>query len=172
MPPLIRVEEGDISSFDGDAVVNAANNHLIMGSGVAGALGRRGGPTIQADCQERVHSKGPLELGEAAVTGSGDLPCGIVIHAAAMGDQPPTAETIRTATRNALRLALEQGVQSIAFPVLGSGVGGFPFDQAARLMLEEINDHGATFTMPASVVIYGFTPEQAQALRRIVGPSF
>ncbi len=168
MPPLIRVEQGDIARFDGDAVVNAANNHLRMGAGVAGALLRAGGMAIQAECDEHVRKHGPLQVGEAAVTGGGDLPVRWVIHAAAMGDLPPSTTTIRASTRHALRLAAEQSMKSVAFPVLGSGVGGFPFDQAARLMLEEIRRHGEAHTLPETVVLYGYSESAAQTLRALV----
>lgn len=168
MSALIRVEEGDISTFAGDAVVNAANNHLVMGAGVAGALRRRGGPAIQAECDERVRREGPLAVGEAAVTGAGELPARFVIHAAAMGDEPPSDRSIRSSTRESLRLATEQGIRSIAFPVLGSGVGGFPFEQAARLVLEEIRSWTRIHEEIESVVVYGYTREQAEALRRLV----
>jgi O-acetyl-ADP-ribose deacetylase (regulator of RNase III) len=165
---LIRVEEGDISTFPGDAVVNAANNHLVMGAGVAGALARRGGPAIQAECDEIIRRDGPLAVGGAAVTGPGDLPAGMVIHAATMGDEPASPASVRSATRESLRLAAEAGARSVAFPVLGTGVGGVPFDEAARAMLEEIRDHGAGSALPEAVVLYGFTPEQAQRLRRVM----
>lgn len=167
MAPLIRVEQGDISTFQGDAVVNAANNHLRMGAGVAGALLRRGGHDIQKECDALIRREGPLEVGEAAVTGAGSLPARYVIHAAAMGDEPPTPHSIRAATRNALRLARERGVGSMAFPVLGTGVGGFPFEEAARLMLEEIRamEEGS---LPETVVMYGYTEEQAERLRRLL----
>lgn len=168
MNTLVRVEEGDISSFEGDAVVNAANNHLVLGSGVAGAIRRRGGPAIQTECDEIVRRDGPLEVGGAAVTGGGDLPARFVIHAAAMGDRPPSPDSIRSATRASLRLASERGLRSIAFPVLGSGVGGFPFDEAARLMLEEIRSWIRANEGLETLVLYGYTAEQAQALRRLV----
>jgi O-acetyl-ADP-ribose deacetylase (regulator of RNase III) len=162
---LIRVEQGDISAFDGDGVVCAANNHLLMGAGVAGALSRRGGPQIQYECDDYVRRHGPLEVGEAAVTGSGDLPCRWVIHAAAMGDLPPSAESIRSATRHALRLAVESAMSTVAFPVLGSGVGGFPFEQAASVMLDELNAHVGD--LPVVAVLYGYSETDAATLRRL-----
>lgn len=165
MALLIRIERGDISRFDGDGVVNAANNHLRMGTGVAGALSARGGPQIQAECDEYVHHNGPLQVGEAAVTGSGNLPCRWVIHAAAMGDVPPSEESIRSSTRHALRLAAERRMTSVAFPVLGSGVGNFPFEEAARVMLEEFHAHDGT--LPEIAVLYGYTEEDAATLRRL-----
>jgi O-acetyl-ADP-ribose deacetylase (regulator of RNase III) len=167
---LLRVEQGDISTFDGDAVVNAANNHLVLGAGVAGAIRSRGGPTIQAECDEIVRALGPLRVGEAALTGAGDLPARWVIHAAAMGDTPPTAESIRSSTRHALRLARERRMTSVAFPVLGSGVGSFPFGESARLMVAEIRAHGDMAEHPEVVVLYGYTEPDAQALARILSP--
>jgi O-acetyl-ADP-ribose deacetylase (regulator of RNase III) len=166
----IRVEQGDITSFPGDAIVNAANNHLVLGAGVAGAIRQRGGPSIQRECDEYVRAHGPISVGAAAVTGAGELPSRFVIHAAAMGDRPATADTIRSATQDALRLATERGVRSLAFPVLGAGVGGFPFETSARIMVDEIQRFSAERTdAPDSVVLFGFLPEQAAALRRVLG---
>jgi len=168
---LIRVEQGDISSFRGDGVVNAANNHLRMGTGVAGALLQRGGPQIQAECDEHIRKYGPLQVGEAAATGAGNLLCRWVIHAAAMGDSPPSADSIRSSTREALSLAFRHGLNSLAFPVLGSGVGGFSFEQAARCMLEEIHAHAGHSNLPEIVVLYGYTEEDAATLRRLTVPT-
>jgi len=167
---LIRIEEGDISAYEGDAVVNAANNHLRLGAGVAGAIRDRGGPSIQRECDAIVRRDGPLRVGDAAITGAGALSVRHVIHAAAMGDEPPSVASIRSATRRSLQLAADHAVRTIAFPILGSGVGGFSFDDAARVMLEEIGDHGRTSGIPEIVVLYGYTREQAEALRRILSP--
>jgi O-acetyl-ADP-ribose deacetylase (regulator of RNase III) len=166
VPAILRVVQGDIATFQGDAVVNAANNHLRMGTGVAGALLAAGGGSIQDECDARVRREGPLEVGEAAITGAGSLGVRFVIHAAAMGDKPPTAETIRSAVRSAMELAVENGVESLAFPVLGTGVGGFPFDEAARIMLEEVREFTRDLDGMETVVFYGYTPEQAAGLRR------
>jgi O-acetyl-ADP-ribose deacetylase (regulator of RNase III) len=166
MPAIVRVIDGDISTFDGDAVVNAANNHLRLGTGVAGAIAQRGGGEIQEECHEIVRKDGPLEVGGAAITGAGNLKARYVIHAAAMGDLPVTPESIRNATRSALELAESHGIKSLAFPVLGTGVGGFPFSEAARIMVEEVRDFlqgGADLDL---VAFYGFTPDQASTLRR------
>lgn len=149
-------------------MVNAANNHLRMGAGVAGALYRRGGPMIQQECDDLVRAHGPLRVGEAALTGGGNLPARWVIHAAAMGDARPSADSIRSSTRHALRIAVEQGMKSLAFPVLGSGIGGFPFAEAARVMVDEIRRHAVANDLPEDVVLYGFTPEDAAALTRVV----
>lgn len=166
MPAILRVVQGDISTFQGDAVVNAANNHLRMGTGVAGALLKRGGGVIQEECDALVRRDGPLKVGEAAITGSGSLPVRYVIHAAAMGDLPITTESIRNATRSALELAKKHGVLSIAFPILGAGIAGFPFDEAARIIVGEVKSFLQEFPELESVVFYGYTPDQAAILQR------
>jgi O-acetyl-ADP-ribose deacetylase (regulator of RNase III) len=165
---LVRVEQGDIATFQGDGVVNAANNHLRMGAGVAGALHQAGGYLIQEECDELVRAHGPLQVGGAVVTGAGNLQVRWVIHAAAMGDTPPSENSIRSATRNALLLAGKHEMNSVAFPVLGSGVGGFSFEGAARLMIEEIRAQGEVSTFPEIIVMYGFTEADAAMLRRLV----
>src|SRR5436309_4676158 len=126
----IEVAEGDIAAEDVDAVVNAANNHFWMGSGVAGALKARGGAAIEREAM----AQGPVEPGECVVTSGGRLPARHVIHAAVMGqDLRTSAGIIELATRNALALADARHLASIAFPALGTGVGGFPLDRAARV---------------------------------------
>jgi O-acetyl-ADP-ribose deacetylase (regulator of RNase III) len=130
----LETERGDISQARVDAVVNAANNHLWMGSGVAGALKRAGGVEIEREAV----AKGPVAIGEAVVTGAGALPAKYVVHAAVMGQDLRTDQVkIRNATRNALEQARELNISSIAFPALGTGVGGFPADLAAHAMIGE-----------------------------------
>ncbi len=165
---VISVEQGDISLFGGDAVVNAANNHLVLGAGVAGAIRARGGPTIQAECDALIRRRGPIDVGEAVVTGGGNLQARFVIHAAAMGSEPVSETSIRSATAQALRLARELGLSSVAFPVLGSGVGGFSLEDSARLMIDEMRAHASAPTSLRSIVLYGFTPRQAAAIQRVL----
>jgi len=130
----LEIQRGDISQANVDAIVNAANNHLWMGTGVAGALKRAGGIEIESEAV----SKGPIEVGEAVVTRGGTLPAKYVIHAAAMGQDLATDRSkIVMATWNSLMRAAELGVESIAFPALGTGVGGFGADQAADAMIGE-----------------------------------
>ena len=130
----LETQRGDISQAKVDAVVNAANNHLWMGAGVAGALKRAGGLEIEREAV----AKGPVEIGEAVVTSGGALPAEYVIHAAVMGQDLQTDQSkIRKATRNSLIRARELGIASIAFPALGTGVGGFPPGQAAEAMIDE-----------------------------------
>lgn len=157
---MIRVAQGDITTYAGSAIVNAANNHLILGAGVAGAIARKGGPSIQAECDRH----GPIKVGEAALTGAGNLPCRYVIHAAAMGDEPVSERSIRNATRASLALATQHRLRDLAFPVLGTGVGGFPFARAAQIMAEEIR-RAASDGGPDDVVLYGFAAEDAARIR-------
>ena len=168
MSVRISVEQGDISAFDGDAVVNAANNHLVLGAGVAGAIRRRGGPSIQAECDRYVQEHGPIDVGDAVLTGGGDLTASHVIHAAAMGDQPTSAHTIRSATRHSMELAHEHGIRSIAFPILGTGVAGFDFGRAAEIMVEEIRRAAEGRCHPETVALYGYLDDQASILRSLV----
>jgi O-acetyl-ADP-ribose deacetylase (regulator of RNase III) len=134
----LRLFRGDLTALAVDAVVNAANDHLWMGGGVAGAIKSRGGP----DIEQQAIRLGPIPVGEVAVTGAGRLPARHVIHAVTMGQDLTTSEPyIRAATRNALRAAESLGLRSIAFPALGTGVGGFPLERAAAAMLEEITSH-------------------------------
>jgi O-acetyl-ADP-ribose deacetylase (regulator of RNase III) len=159
----IDVHQGDITQITVDAVVNAANNRLWMGGGVAGALKRAGGPEVEAEAL----SKGPIPVGEAAVTGAGRLPCRYVIHAAVMGQDLRTdAEKIRHATRNSLLRADELGVKTIAFPALGTGVGGFPLGECARIMISEVIRHTAGSSGLERVVFVLFDELAYQAFRQ------
>lgn len=160
---MIRVAQGDITTYAGSAIVNAANNHLILGAGVAGAIARKGGPSIQEECRRH----GPIGVGEAALTGAGDLPCRRVIHAAAMGDEPASERSIRDATRASLRLAAAHGIRDVAFPILGTGVAGFPFRRAVEVMVEAIRETAAPGGV-GEVVLYGFTAGDAETIREVV----
>ncbi len=134
----IRLVEADITTLDVDAVVNAANTALWMGAGVAGAIKRVGGEEIEREAM----AQGPIPVGEAVVTSAGRLKARFVIHAAAMGQDLSTdAEKIRAATANALRRAEERGLASLAFPALGTGVGGFSLQRCAEVMLGEARRH-------------------------------
>jgi O-acetyl-ADP-ribose deacetylase len=118
--------------------VNAANTDLMLGSGVAGAILRKGGHRISEECDRT----GPIAIGEAAVTTGGNLKAFYVIHAASMRlGGKTTADSLRQATHNALQRAEEKGFQSIAFPAIGTGVAGFPMDECARIMIGEVLHH-------------------------------
>jgi len=140
----IVIQQGDITDMTVDAIVNAANNDLLLGAGVAGAILRKGGESIQKECNE----VGSIPVGFAAITGAGNLKARYVIHAASMGlgGVPTTAKTLQTSTAHALRLALERDLKTIAFPAVGTGVSGFPMDQCAEIMLREAMQHLAKET--------------------------
>ena len=130
----LEVVDGDIASIAVDAVANAANDHLWMGAGVAGALKRAGGEEIEREAV----AQGPIPVGEAVATGAGSLPARWVVHGAVMGqDLRTTAALVRRTTASCLRVADELGASSLALPAFGTGVGGFPLDECARLMVEE-----------------------------------
>lgn len=149
----IEVVQGDITKMAVDAIVNAANNHFWMGAGVAGAIKRAGGVEIEQEAM----AKGPAPVGEAIVTSAGRLPAKWVIHAAAMGQDLQTdAQKIRAATLNSLRRAEEIGARSVAFPALGTGVGGFPVDRCAEVMVGAAREHAATHALPERVVFVLF----------------
>lgn len=134
----ITLVEGDITAQAVDAIVNAANSALVLGSGVAGAIRSRGGPSIQAECD----AHGPIEVGDAVATGAGLLPARYVIHAAGMppGGQASEA-SVTSATRRSLALADELGCASVALPAIGAGVGGLSLQRCAELMLEVAREH-------------------------------
>lgn len=164
MAPRILIKQGDITTYDGDAVVNAANNRLKLGAGVAGAIRRAGGPSIQEECDRQ----GPIQVGEAAITGAGAMRARWVIHAAAMGDEAVSERSIRESTRASLRLASEHGAKRVAFPILGSGVGGFDFRRAAEIMLQAVGDAPESGSLD-EIVLYGYSPGDADVLRQLVG---
>ena len=120
----IQILQGDLTEMDVDAIVNAANNDLILGAGVAGAIDLRGGVEIQKECDEI----GSIPVGYAVITGGGNLKARHVIHAASMSlaGIRTTAKTLKTSTAHALRLANEHELRTIAFPAVGTGVSGFP----------------------------------------------
>jgi O-acetyl-ADP-ribose deacetylase (regulator of RNase III) len=134
----IEVLQADITKLEVDAIANAANTQLQHGGGVAGAISRAGGPEVQKESYERA----PIDLGEAVATTAGEMPSKWVIHAATMELGGPTsAEIIRRATASTLRAADELGAKSLALVAFGTGVGGFPVDEAARIEVEEVERH-------------------------------
>jgi O-acetyl-ADP-ribose deacetylase (regulator of RNase III) len=134
----IEVKQADITELEVDAIANAANTALQHGGGVAGAISRAGGSEVQNECDDRA----PIDLGEAVATTAGEMPSKWVIHAATMELGGPTsAEIIRRATASTLRAADELGAKSLALVAFGTGVGGFPIDEAARIEVEEVERH-------------------------------
>ncbi len=167
----VEIQRGDLTLQDVDAIVNAANNDLELGGGVAGAIARRGGPAIQAECRKI----GPIAVGDAAITPGGTLKARWVIHAASMrlGGRT-TAEALRASTRKSLRIANDRKLGSIAFPAVGTGIAHFPMDECARIMLQEVISHcrGETALTQIRFVLFGEEAEAAfqAAAREQLGP--
>lgn len=134
----LEVTQADVTKLEVDAIANAANTQLLHGGGVAGAISRAGGPEVQRESDER----GPIALGEAVETTAGAMPARWVIHAATMELGGPTsAEIIARATRSTLAKAEELGASSVALVAFGTGVGGFPLPEAARIMVGAAREH-------------------------------
>lgn len=149
------IVQGDIAQAATEVIVNAANNELWMGSGVAGAIKRAGGASIEREAI----AQGPVAVGESVLTGAGDLPALHVIHAAAMSPgRPATVETVRAATASALALASEQQIESIALPALGTGVGGLSLADCADSMFAAVRDHCFVHALPSEIqlVLFGY----------------
>lgn len=134
----IALLQGDLTEMDVDAIVNAANNDLQLGGGVAGAIRRKGGDAIQRECD----AIGSIPIGGAAITSGGKLRARFVIHAASMQlGGVTTARALRSSTAHALRIAAEKDLHTIAFPAVGTGIAGFPIPECARIMLLEVAEH-------------------------------
>jgi len=133
----LEVLQADVTQLEVDAIANAANTELLHGGGVAAAIARAGGPDVQRES----HEKAPIALGDAVETTAGDMPAKWVIHAATMKmDFVTSAEIIERATRSTLAKAEELGARSLALVAFGTGVGGFPVEDAARIMVGAARD--------------------------------
>jgi O-acetyl-ADP-ribose deacetylase (regulator of RNase III) len=134
----LEVVSGDITRLEVDAIANAANDRLWMGAGVAGAIKRAGGEEIGREAVAR----GPIPVGDAVATTAGRLPARWVIHGAVMGQDLRTdADKVGRTTASCLRVADELGARSLALPAFGTGVGGFPLDECARIMVAAARAH-------------------------------
>jgi O-acetyl-ADP-ribose deacetylase len=148
----LEVVEGDITALEVDAIANAANNHLWMGAGVAGAIKRAGGEEIEREAVQL----GPIEVGAAVATGAGRLPARWVIHGAVMGqDLQTNADLVRRTTESCLQVADELGAESLALPAFGTGVGGFPLDECARIMVEAVRAQEPTSLERVVFAVFG-----------------
>ncbi|MFL5884604.1 MAG: macro domain-containing protein [Thermoleophilaceae bacterium] len=154
----LEVLQADVTKLDVDAIANAANTQLKHGGGVAGAISRAGGPAVQAESDE----KAPIGLGEAVETSGGDMPCRWVIHAATMELGGPTsADIIRRATESTLAKAEELGCRSLALVAFGTGVGGFPLHNAARIMVGAAKEHSGSSLERIVFAVHGEEAERA-----------
>jgi O-acetyl-ADP-ribose deacetylase (regulator of RNase III) len=148
----LEVVDGDIAELEVDAIANAANDRLWMGAGVAGALKRAGGEEIEREAV----AKGPIGLGEAVATGAGRLKAKHVLHGAVMGqDLRTNTELVRRATKSCLQLADELDARSLALPAFGTGVGGFPLEECARIMVTEVRGHEPVSLERVVVAVFG-----------------
>jgi O-acetyl-ADP-ribose deacetylase len=153
-----EVVQGDIAALKVDAVANAANDQLWMGAGVAGALKRAGGTEIEREAV----SKGPIPVGEAVATGGGRLRARWVIHGAVMGqDLGTNADLVGRTTQSVLRVAEELGAESLALPAFGTGVGGFPLDECARLMVRAVRAHEPRTLTRVVFAVFGDEAQRA-----------
>ena len=154
----LEVVEGNIAELDVDAIANAANDHLWMGAGVAGAIKRAGGEEIE---QEAV-AQGPIAVGDAVATGGGRLKARHVIHGALMGqDLRTNADLVRRTTRSCLELADELGARSLALPAFGTGVGGFSLEECAQIMVAETRGHEPVSLERVVFAVFGDEARQA-----------
>lgn len=159
----VEILQGDLTDMDVDAIVNAANNDLQLGGGVAGAIRRMGGPQIQAECNEI----GTIPVGGAAITCGGNLKARYVIHAASMQLGGRTeAHALRSSTAHALRIAAQKKLKTIAFPAVGTGIAGFPLRECAEIMLREVAKH---FELPTSIEKVTFVHFDKEALSAFEG---
>jgi O-acetyl-ADP-ribose deacetylase (regulator of RNase III) len=163
--PKIEVQQADITKLEVDAIANAANTELRHGGGVAGAISRAGGPAVQRESD----AAAPIGLGEAVATSAGEMPARWVIHAATMELGGPTsAEIIRRATASTLRVADELGAKSLALVAFGTGVGGFPVEEAARIEVEEVRRHAEAGTGLERIAFAVFGEEAQRAFEEAV----
>jgi O-acetyl-ADP-ribose deacetylase (regulator of RNase III) len=155
----LEVRQSDVTKLEVDAIANAANTRLAHGGGVAGAIARAGGPDVQRESSERA----PVGLGEALETSAGRMPARWVIHAATMEPGGPTsAEVIERATRSTLAVAERLGCRSLALVAFGTGVGGFPLDRAARIMVGAAREHAGALEL----IVFAVHGDEAEAAFR------
>lgn len=159
----IEILKGDLTEMDTDAIVNAANNDLQHGGGVAGAIRRKGGNVIQ----EESNLIGSIPVGGAAITSGGKLKARYVIHAASMqlgGRTTPHA--LRSSTAHSLRIAAQKGLKTIAFPAVGTGIAGFPMEECAEIMLAEVTAHLEQDTSIEKVFFVLFDDEALKTFKK------
>jgi len=146
---IIELIEGDITELNVDAIVNAANAELILGGGVARAIREKGGPSIQDECRRT----GGTTVGGAVITGAGNLKCKFVIHAVGprMGEGNEDLK-LENATQNTLQLVVDQGLKSVAFPAISTGIFGFPIERCAEIMIGVTQKYLKKNNVPARVI--------------------
>jgi O-acetyl-ADP-ribose deacetylase len=160
----IEILKGDLTEMDTDAIVNAANNDLQHGGGVAGAIRRKGGNVIQ----EESNVIGSIPVGGAAITSGGNLKARYVIHAASMQLGGRTApHALRSSTAHSLRIAAQKGLKTISFPAVGTGIAGFPMEECAEIMLSEVAAHLKQDTSVEKVFFVLFDDEALKTFKKV-----
>jgi O-acetyl-ADP-ribose deacetylase len=157
----IEVQQADVTTLEVDAIANAANTMLLHGGGVAGAIARAAGPELERESRERA----PIELGAAVATTAGAMPSRWVIHAATMVNPGgrSSGDVIEKATHSTLDVAEELGARSLALVAFGTGVGGFPLDECARIMVGAARAHEARSLERVVFAVHGDEAEIAFA---------
>lgn len=158
----ISLVQGDITKLEVDAIVNAANSSLMGGGGVDGAIHRAGGPQILAECREIVARQGRCATGEAVISSGGNLPAKFVIHTVGpiwRGGSNNEPQFLQNAYLNSLKLAAKNGIQTIAFPNISTGVYGYPKDKAAKIAVETVKKYLADHLQISQVYFVCFDTE-------------
>ncbi|HSM02939.1 MAG TPA: macro domain-containing protein [Acidimicrobiia bacterium] len=169
---MIEATRADITRLDVDAIVNAANERLQHGGGVAAAIARAGGPSIQEESDEWVRSRGPLEPGVAAVTGAGEMPSRLVIHVAGprFREGQDNEGLLRTAVNAALGTAAGEGVSTVALPAISAGIFGYPLSEATAVIADTarlwVDAHPGELER---IILVGYDEEAAEAFRAALG---
>ena len=169
-PATIKIIKGDITSITADAIVNAANNGLLGGGGVDGAIHRKGGPAILRECIEIVNRQGGCKTGDAVITTAGNLAAKFVIHTVGpiwKGGQAGEPQLLANAYRNSLRLATAHGCTTIAFPNISAGVYGYPKEKAAEVALKAVKEFAATNDQLKEIVFVCYDVENLEIYRRL-----
>ena len=167
--PRVVIITGDLVEQDVDAIVNAANSDLQLGGGVAGAIRRAGGPSIQDECD----AHGPVGVGEAAITGAGTLRARYVIHAASMSlGGRTTRSSLRSSMDHVFQLARRNDVRSMAVPAVGTGIAGFPIDECARVMAQSLMAALGEGWQPLEIRFVIFSDEPKRAFETAFWPAF
>jgi len=163
---IVSVITGDITRLEVDAIVNPANSMLIMGGGVAGAIKRVGGKEIEDEALKSA----PVPVGKAIATNAGKLKAKYVIHAPTMEEpaMQTTADNVKLAMKGALKCAEQLGIESVAFPGMGTGVGGLSLEEASKTMVKQIKEHIDLRTSLKEIVLVGFLDELASAFKDAV----
>jgi O-acetyl-ADP-ribose deacetylase len=164
----IRIVGGNIALLDCEAIVNAANPSLILGGGVAGAIKKWGGASIQEECLRLA----PIKTGEAAITGGGNLKAKYVIHAAGpINGEGDEERKLANAARNCLRIAREKKIREIAFPAISTGIFGFPLERCSRIMIREAMEFLKANDYPQDVIFCLYDDEAMAVFERTLSLS-